>query len=264
MRQHWLFVAAAGALIAGCAQGVAAQPPSATALKVNAVRDGTVRFSFASREGVCSSPNGWTVWNDGYNRNGKRVREVEPQCERGPVRVAVDRSGGRTVAVRTYVGGTWARTAEGPDLGTVPAAEGAEVLLDVAEEAEGKAAEQAMQGVTLADSISAWPRLAALARNASRPASVRKSATFWLAQAAGDKVMATLSEIAEDDPNEDVRKQAVFALSQRPQGEGVPSLMAVAKNPKASPGVRKQAYFWLGQSGDARAVAFLEEALTKP
>jgi hypothetical protein len=42
----------------------------------------------------------------------------------------------------------------------------------------------------------------------------------------------------------------------------VPKLIALARTHR-DPGVRKQAMFWLGQSGDPRAVAFFEEVLTK-
>lgn len=229
--------------------------------RIAATRDGTIRFSFASRPGVCGyGGNGWSTVS---TRQGSR-REFEIECERGPVRVALDRVDGRTVAVRTYVGGRWSAEATGTDIGLIAVAEAAEILLPLAERGPDKPAEAAMQAVTLADSLVAWPRLAAVARDASRSVTVRKRATFWLSQAAGDKVVGALRELADDDPEEDVRKQAVFALSQRPAGEGVPALMAVARNGKASPAVRKQAYFWLGQTQDPRAITFLEETLAKP
>jgi HEAT repeat protein len=57
-----------------------------------------------------------------------------------------------------------------------------------------------------------------------------------------------------------VKRQAVFALSQLPRGEGVTRLIDVAKNNR-NPAVRKQAMFWLGQSQDPRALAFFEEVL---
>jgi len=54
----------------------------------------------------------------------------------------------------------------------------------------------------------------------------------------------------------------VFALSQLPRDEGVPKLIEVARSQK-NPEVRKQAFFWLGQSHDPRALAFIEEILAK-
>jgi HEAT repeat protein len=62
------------------------------------------------------------------------------------------------------------------------------------------------------------------------------------------------------DPEIGVRKKAVFALSQLPKDEGVPLLIGVARSHRSAE-VRKQAMFWLGQSGDARALAFFEELL---
>ena len=62
-------------------------------------------------------------------------------------------------------------------------------------------------------------------------------------------------------PNTEVKKKAVFALSQLPKDEGVPLLINVART-NANPEVRKQAMFWLGQSKDPRALAFFEEVLT--
>ncbi len=59
-----------------------------------------------------------------------------------------------------------------------------------------------------------------------------------------------------------MKKKAVFALSQLPKDDGVPRLMDVARNNR-NPEVRKQAMFWLGQSKDPRAVKFFEEILLK-
>ncbi len=53
----------------------------------------------------------------------------------------------------------------------------------------------------------------------------------------------------------------MFALSQLPKDDGVPKLIEVARNNR-NPAVRKQAMFWLGQSNDPRALAFFEEVLS--
>jgi HEAT repeat protein len=52
----------------------------------------------------------------------------------------------------------------------------------------------------------------------------------------------------------------VFALSQLPKDEGIPLLIRTARDNR-NPAVRKQAMFWLGQSGNPRALAFFEEVL---
>ena len=64
------------------------------------------------------------------------------------------------------------------------------------------------------------------------------------------------------DPEIEVKKKAVFALSQLPADEGVPKLIEVARTHR-NPEVRKQAFFWLGQSHDPRAVTFFEDVLLK-
>jgi HEAT repeat protein len=64
------------------------------------------------------------------------------------------------------------------------------------------------------------------------------------------------------DDDTEVQKQAVFAISQRPRDEAVPLLIKIAKT-HSKPAVRKQAIFWLGQTGDERALEFFKEVLTK-
>ncbi len=77
---------------------------------------------------------------------------------------------------------------------------------------------------------------------------------------AGQKVAAAITERIEQDPDTEVKKRAVFALSQMPKDEGVPLLINVART-NTNPAVRKQAMFWLGQSKDPRAVEFFAEIL---
>ena len=70
-----------------------------------------------------------------------------------------------------------------------------------------------------------------------------------------------LDSIASDKGGElEIRKQAVFALSQRPADESVPALIRIARTSPHRE-VRKSALFWLGQSGDPRALALFEELL---
>ena len=83
-----------------------------------------------------------------------------------------------------------------------------------------------------------------------------------MAQKAGDRAVATITEAILNDPDAAVKKRAVFALSQLPKDEGVPKLIEIAKNQR-NPEVRKQAFFWLGQSKDPRALAFFEQVLNK-
>ncbi len=109
-----------------------------------------------------------------------------------------------------------------------------------------------------------WPALLRIAKDRSRPAGARKSAVFWLGQAAGEAAAAGLEEIVyEQSGDREVRESAVFALSQLGDDEGVPVLIRLVKT-HPDPDMRKKAIFWLGQSDDPRAIALFEELLLKP
>ncbi|HLK20279.1 MAG TPA: HEAT repeat domain-containing protein [Bryobacteraceae bacterium] len=102
--------------------------------------------------------------------------------------------------------------------------------------------------------------IASVAHNDKSP-HVRGQALFWLAQRAGQKIAETaINDAIANDPETEVKKKAVFALTQMSAGEGVPLLIQVVRTNK-NPEVRKQAMFWLGQSKDDRALSFIEEVL---
>lgn len=225
--------------------------------RVRRAGDGTVRFAFAARPGVCGDGR------SNIRTSESRNKDVEWECEPGPVMVALDKQGGGVVALRTYVGARWrAATGDVTPLGTVGAREAADYLLALVESESGKVAEQAILPVTLADSVTPWPRLLGVARNADRPRSVRTQAVFWLGQAAGEAATRDLAEVAEDrDGDREVRKAAVFALSQQ-KNNGVESLLRIARDNKDKE-IRKQAIFWLGQSKDPRALEYFESVLVK-
>ena len=121
-------------------------------------------------------------------------------------------------------------------------------------------ANTAVMAIALHGDSQATDRLLALARD-GRSAEIRGTALFWVAQRAGDKAVGTITQALED-PETEVRKKAVFALSQLPKDEGVPRLIEVARTHRDA-AVRKQAMFWLGQSRDPRALAFFEQILTQ-
>jgi HEAT repeat protein len=74
--------------------------------------------------------------------------------------------------------------------------------------------------------------------------------------------VGTINAAIDNDPDTEVKKKAVFALSQLPRDQGVPLLIDQARNNKNA-AVRKQAMFWLGQSKDPRALKFFEEILSR-
>jgi hypothetical protein len=211
-----------------------------------------VHLSFAARPGVCA---------DGLHgeRTVDYADDWEDACEPQPVRVALKLKDRRVTAIRSYLGGRWRAGGSATDLGMVSPQEAAEYFLALAE--HGHIAGDPLLPATLADSVVIWPALLRIARKPFAPHELRRSAIFWLGQAAGAAATQSLDSIASDDTGErEIRKQAVFALSQRPENEGVPALLRVARNDR-DPEVRKSALFWLGQSEDSRALTLFEEIL---
>ncbi|MBA3496272.1 MAG: HEAT repeat domain-containing protein [Gemmatimonadales bacterium] len=231
------------------------------AQRVASLGDGTLRLSFAARAGVCGNGgNGITLVSDD-ERGADGRGEWENDCAPGPVRVSLRVRGGRVADAHVYVGGRWRSPQSGTaDLGTVPARQAATELLALAEGGRGDA-EALVTAATLADSVVVWPMLLRLARRPDLPLDTRRQAVFWLGQAAGEAATRGLDSLAGDRSGElELRKHAVFALSQRPPDEGVPALVRIARaNPHAE--LRKTALFWLGQSEDPRALALFEEIL---
>jgi len=245
-------------LAVACAAATGAQGQD-LGRRVAQVKDGTIRFSFAARKGVCG--DGRSNISMLGERDG-RDKDVEWACERGPVMIALTKRGGDVVSMRTYVGARWrAAGADVVNLGTVGVKEAVDWLLDVGA-ASQSGAEHAVFPATLADSVVVWPRLLRIARDASRPQAVRKDAVFWLGQAAGEEATKGLAEVVEDATGDrDVRNAAVFALS-RQRGNGVEYLLNIARTNRDKD-VRKQAIFWLGQSKDPRALDYFESVLAK-
>lgn len=256
------------ALVAAGALAAAATPARAQSLesRVSGVGDGTVQLRFASRPGVCGDGRGsigagehtmmrsYSPGSDhGYDREW---------CAPGPVRVVLGVRGGDVNRARVYVGGNDS-SSDIRDLGVVGASEAADYLLALARRARSGVGDDAILAVVLADSVTPWPALFAIARGESVPHGTRESATFWLSRAAAAEVnhRPLFADRDEDKSERDeVRGAAVFALSQQPRDEGVPALIRVARS-NTSPYVRSKALFWLGQSGDPRALDLFAEIL---
>jgi hypothetical protein len=221
--------------------------------RVAEVGTGTVHLSFAARPGVC-----------GDGSQNIRVNEADEEwqedCDPQPVRIALKVQNRHVTSLRSYVGGHWRSGGTARDLGTVRPQEAVPYLIALAER-PGSLSGDPLLAATLADSVIIWPSLLRLARSNTLSSETRRSAVFWLSQAAGGTVTPLLDSIAGDARGDrEVRKQAVFALSQRSANEGVSALIRIARtNP--DPELRKTAMFWLGQSDDPRALALFEEIL---
>jgi HEAT repeat protein len=148
----------------------------------------------------------------------------------------------------------------------VNAAESVKFLETIATDNSGASREQtrradaALSAIAMHADPAALDVLVGQAHNAKSP-HMRGQALFWLAQRAGQKVAeSAINDAIANDPETEVKKKAVFALTQMPSGEGVPLLIQVARTNRNLE-VRKQAMFWLGQSKDERALAFIEQIL---
>jgi len=232
------------------------------------VNDGRVRFTCTLRPEVCGS--GQNIWRsrDGSRRvswgdRAERDVEYDVECDTGPGRIVIDKTGGRVTDLRFYVGGRWRAGTSVTDLGQLGTRDASNLLIDIARSTDGKAGRNAIFPLSVIDSVEVWRDLMQLARDGSRPRETRKQAVFWLGQLAEGPATAGLDElVGEAALDRDVREQAIFALSQRPRDEGIPALMKVVRTSR-DPELRKKALFWLGQSEDPRALQLIEELLAK-
>ena len=258
-------------LLLAAALGFAAERAAGQSLatRVAAVGRGSVEVRFAARPGVCGDGRSsfWIgrsmhVGNGNFGDGGNDFSTCQP----GPVRARMRVEEGRITDVRVSVGPAGRGGAPDTDLGVVPASEGAELMLRIAETTDGRAAEQAITGAVLADSVSVWRRLLGIARDSiNRSRSTRQHARFWVGRFAASKSAGNGEDIAaasDQGDRDDPRNSAIFALSQLKNHEGVPPLLQVARSHR-DPDLRRQALFWLGESGDPRGVALFEEILRR-
>jgi hypothetical protein len=238
------------------------------AARVAAARQGTVEMHFAARPGACGDGRymlslGHSMMigsSDEWGRNGRHAT-----CLAGPVRARLELTDGVVRDVHAYVGPLPAPAPGVTDLGEVRAADAASYFLELARTGDGRASDRAIMPAVLADSAVVWRALLAIARDSSRRShSARNSASFWLSRFASARLAGHPDDLSSADDEEetegDPRGSAVFALSQLRNHEGIAPLIQVARtNPSAH--VRGQALFWLGQSGDARALGLFEEIL---
>jgi len=265
-----LYLTVSAALI-GCGS-VPAQSPLAD--RILGVRDGTVRLAYGVHEGICGDgatfirdrsrgDDNFISFDDGNSKwRGRTENWRHATCEPGPARVAITKQDGAVTRVRVYVGGEWGQSGSGiTDLGAVAAPAAAKALVILA--GRERRADEAIFAAMIADSAVIWPDLLSIAKNTSAPTGNRKNAVFWLSQIAGDAATKGLTDIAEaDDGDREVREQAVFALSQLPEDQGVPVLIRLARSNR-DPKIRRKAIFWLGQSDEPRALQLIEEILTR-
>lgn len=98
--------------------------------------------------------------------------------------------------------------------------------------------------------------------NTKNSMEIRKQALFWAGQT-GSVDMARLGALYDKATETEFKNQVIFVLSQRSKSpEAVDKLIDIAKNEKDRE-LRKQAIFWLGQSHDPRALKALQELINR-
>jgi len=230
--------------------------------RVAAIGDGMANFHFTGRPGVCGDGARFIrVGRHSYMGSVSNDMRYE-QCVPGPMQVRVTVRSGNVERVETWVGSL--RTREGRDLGAVPAPEAARYLMSIAARGGSYASSKAILPAVLADSAVVWPTLLTIASDTEgRSRSTRNDAMFWLSRYAAAATSGHANNPIDDDDDsdgEDLKGHAVFVMSQLPHGEGVQSLLDVARTNKDAH-VRGKALFWLGQSGDPRALRLFESIL---
>lgn len=218
-----------------------------------AAANGTVAVIYPSRADACGDGHGTIMHVLGENRFSSGTtfygdHMTGTGCVHGPARVVATVIDGEITRLRTYVGPVTST----PDASTIEASAGdaSAWLGDLVAHGTSRVAADAMLALVLADTDSPWPLLLRVARDRDRPMEVRRSSLTWLSMGVSDKLGLPDDHGATDE--DEIRNQAVFAISQRPRTESIPELIDIARN-STHPSARRAAIFWLGQTGDVRA-----------
>ena len=103
--------------------------------------------------------------------------------------------------------------------------------------------------------------LVGIAQNAREPMDIRKNALFW----AGQMKQVPFTELAamyDRVQDREMKEQLIFVYSQRQGTESVDKLIQIART-ETDPELRKNAIFWLSQSRDPRVADFLLEMINR-
>lgn len=259
------FALATSAALCAATTSTEAQP---IAQRVRAAGTGMVELHYTARPGVCGDGRSSFSIGERFHMGQWRgdMGDARAWCQPGPARVRLRVDRGTITDARVAVGLEVRHDERATDLGAVPSAEAASFFLSLADSATPDVSRRAISAAVIADSASVWRRLLAIASDsADRARSTRHEALFWVGQFAAAKLTGHGEDIAafgDDDrgDRDDARDAAVFALSQLRGHAGVEPLLEIARSNK-DPDVRRRAIFWLGESGDPRAIALFESIL---
>jgi hypothetical protein len=89
---------------------------------------------------------------------------------------------------------------------------------------------------------------------------MRKEAIFWMSQARITESASELERLMFGDESAELRKHAAFSLSQSNAANRSDALIQQGRKDR-DPGVRSQAWFWLAQTGARRSEAAIRQAI---
>jgi HEAT repeats len=118
-----------------------------------------------------------------------------------------------------------------------------------------------IRDMSLHDGPTVGNHLLELARSTTLNPDVRRSAIMYLGQEISRQAGEELDRLTSD-PNTAIQRQAVSAISRRPDDESIPALIRIAKEHQ-NPAVRRFAIQMLGQKRDPRVLDFFEQMLKK-
>jgi len=102
---------------------------------------------------------------------------------------------------------------------------------------------------------SAW--LLSIAQDAKQADQLRKAALYWASQ--GNIQTTDIARLYDSMPDAEMKQQILYSLSRRTKdAAAIDKLIDIAKNDR-DPSMRKNAIFWLGQSKDPRAIRALQQ-----
>ena len=230
-----------------------------------AASDGVVQIVYPSRPSVCGDGqtyignvfgssrtySGDVSWS---GRNGWTNRE----CVHGPARVVANVVGGEFTRVRAYVGPVPSTSSDVRTISTT-AADASAWMGELLTSGPPRVASDMILPLILADGPEPWPLLLKVARDENRSRDLKRNVMLWLSNGVSEHLGLIDADDGSSDDDE-MRKQAIYVLTQRPKNESIPQLIELARSAK-HPSARKTAIYWLGQTGDARAVDVYAELL---
>lgn len=270
-------LAFSGALLSAALIAPSPYQGSDLARRVTSSPDGLVKMTYAARDGICgdgrsfiadatSSAQGLDVWfTDGMSVS--TIGDLRARCTRGPVRLLLVVRDHRVVDVQPFVGPASPSTERaGTALGTVPVAQIARYLLDLAATGRDDIAREAILAASIADSVRIAGDLATIARNTSVAPEVREQSLRWLGRVGrheGDRdALRVARTILEDrDDRTDVRERAIKVIGE--EDDGLPYLRAVYPR-LDEPSLRERVVRTMADIGDSESRRWLRGIVERP